>query len=262
MIDTLSSLPSGPPASIGKLTLVAYPVDGHDIEIRPAPVGRDWMEQTDQRFAYRCLPLNIANTYGWEILCASGFVAVWNGEPSLGAISIISDGDAPAPAFSHFGHGVLTFSMPCLFRTEPGFDLMVQGPINRPKDAIAALSAVIETDWSPYTFTMNWVFTRPGTPIRFEKGEPYCHVFPIRRGDLDAVVPEIHALSANATLKAQYGAWSTSRERFNTDLLRPGSQAESEKWQKMYYRGVAPGSENVQSEGHRTRLRVRAFERK
>ena len=56
---------------------------------------------------------------------------------------------ARAPAVSHFGHGILTFHMPCLFRTEPGVDLMVQGPINRPKDAIAPLSGIIETDGRP-----------------------------------------------------------------------------------------------------------------
>jgi hypothetical protein len=150
--------------------------------------------------------------------------------------------------------------MPCLFRTEPGFDLMIQGPINRPKDAIAALSGVIETDWSPYSFTMNWIFTRPGAPVQFDKGEPFCHIFPIRRSDLDAVVPEILALSSNPTLKAQHDAWTASRERFNTELMQPGSQAESEKWQKMYNRGVVPGSDQVQSEGHRTRLRVKPFD--
>ena len=45
-----------------------------------------------------------------------------------------------APALGHFGFGVLTFHVPCLFRTEVGFDLMVTGPINRPKDAIAPLT--------------------------------------------------------------------------------------------------------------------------
>jgi hypothetical protein len=242
--------------------LIAYPINSHPIEIRPAPVEREWMDQTDQRFAYRCLPLNIANTHGWEILCASGFVAVWNGDNDLAGISVVLDGEAPPPAFSHFGHGVLTFHLPCLFRTEPGFDLMVQGPINRPKDAIAALSGVIETDWSPYSFTMNWLFTRPGTPVRFEEGEPFCHIFPIRRGDLDAVVPEIHVLDSAPTLQSQHETWCASRERFNSELLRPGSEAASEKWQKMYYRGVVPGSESLESEDHRTRLRVKSFEKK
>ena len=259
MTDACLPAPSNRSDSSGELKLIAYAIDGHHIEICPAPIDRDWMDRTNQRFAYRCLPVNIANAYGWEILCSSGFVSVWNGEDDLPAISIVPDSEAPPPAVSHFGHGVLTFHVPCLFRTEPGFDLMVQGPINRPKDAIAALSGVIETDWSPYSFTMNWIFTRPGTPVRFEKGEPFCHIFPLRRSDLDAVVPEIRALSSNPTLKAQHDTWTISRERFNTELLQPGSEAESEKWQKMYYRGVAPGSDHVESDEHRTRLRVRSF---
>ena len=35
------------------------------------------MEATNQRYAYRCLPLNIANAYGWEVLCNAGFLAMW-----------------------------------------------------------------------------------------------------------------------------------------------------------------------------------------
>ena len=37
---------------------------------------------------------------------------------------------------------------------------MVTGPFNQPKDAIQPLTAIVETDWAPFTFTMNWKFTR------------------------------------------------------------------------------------------------------
>ncbi len=37
--------------------LTAYVIDGHDMRIRPAPVERQWMDDSDLRFAYRCLPL-------------------------------------------------------------------------------------------------------------------------------------------------------------------------------------------------------------
>ncbi len=177
MTDACLPAPSNRSNSSGELKLIAYAIDGHHIEIRPAPIDRDWMDRTNQRFAYRCLPVNIANAYGWEILCSSGFVSVWNGEDDLPAISIVPDSEAPPPAVSHFGHGVLTFHVPCLFRTEPGFDLMVQGPINRPKDAIAALSGVIETDWSPYSFTMNWIFTRPGNAGAVREGRTFLSHF-------------------------------------------------------------------------------------
>lgn len=137
------------------MDFTAYVIDGHQVDIRPASVDRVWMDETGDRFAYRCLPLAIANAHGWEIGCRSGFTAVWDGTKKQQAIRILADEGTVAPAISHFGSGVLTFHIPCIFRTPPGYDLWVQGPVNRPKDAVAALQAVIETDWAPYSFTMN-----------------------------------------------------------------------------------------------------------
>ncbi len=243
------------------MKLIAYVTEGHQVDIRPAPVERDWMEATDQRFAYRCLPLNIANSYGWELLCRSGFSAIWNGGQTKEAITVVADPDTRAPVLSHFAHGILTFHVPCLFRTEPGIDLMAQGPINRPKDGIAPLSGMIETDWAPYTFTMNWIFTRPGHTVRFEQGEPFCHIFPVRRGELELVEPEVRQLSQEPELHEQYELWNKSRQQFNADLTQPGSAAQAERWQKMYYRGVDPRGNETAVNDHRTRLKLRPFSR-
>ena len=241
------------------MKLVAYVLDGHRVDIRPAPLERNWMEATNQRYAYRCLPLNIANAFGWEILCNAGFVAIWDGRNANDAIIIQSDPGTTPPVVSHFGHGILTFHLPCLFRTEPDDSLMVQGPINRPKDGIAALSGVIETDWAPYSFTMNWLFTRPRVAIRFEQGEPYCHIFPVQCKPLESLEPEMRLLSTNPALKRQHDAWSASRASFNTDLKQPGSEAQTAKWQKLYYRGLVPGGQPAEADTHRTRLRLRPF---
>jgi hypothetical protein len=162
---------------------------------------------------------------------------------------------------SHFGRGVLTFHVAYLFQTDPGVDLVVQGPVNRPKDAIAPLTGIIETDWSPYTFTMNWLFTRAGATVRFERGEPYCHIFPLRRGEMERIKPKLRPLSANPELKRQYETWMVSRNQFNADLKQPGSPAQSEKWQKAYYRGQHPDGEPAKVEDHRTRMRLRPFVR-
>src|SRR5262245_48536330 len=200
------------------MKLTAYVIDGHKLDIRPAPVERRWMEATDQRFAYRCLPLNIANAHGWEILCPSAFTAMWSGGPGLSAVKFKAESTDALPVVSHFGNGTLTFHIPCLFRTEKGFDLMVQGPINRPKHGIAPLCGIVETDWAPYTFTMNWIFTRPGTQVRFEQGEPFCHIFPVKRGELEMLEPELRLLSQEPELKQQLDSWTNSRSQFNADL--------------------------------------------
>ena len=136
--------------------LTAYVIDGHTLDIRPAPRERDWMDRTGERYAYRCLPLDMANALGWELLCQTGFEAAWDGGDALEALQVHPDPGTAAPAVSHFGHGVLTFHVPCLFRSDTGTELLVTGPLNRPRDGIGALSGLVETDWSPYPFTMNW----------------------------------------------------------------------------------------------------------
>ena len=76
------------------------------------------MDATNQRFAYRCLPLTIANQHGWELLCPCAFEAEWNGEVGPHAIRVEPLGGAEGllPG-SHFGEGVLTFHTEYLFRT-------------------------------------------------------------------------------------------------------------------------------------------------
>lgn len=238
--------------------LTAYVLDGLELRIRPAPVERQWMDESEQRFVYRCLPLNIANSYGWEILCTAGFKAVWDGRKGKDSISITSISRHAPSAVSHFGNGVLTFHVPCLFRTDSGVDLYVTGPVNRPKDGVAPLSGIIETDWSPYTFTMNWLFTRPFHEIRFEADEPFCHIFPLRRGEVEEFQPTVRKLSENPDLEREYKQWSESRTAFNTDLNMPGSKAVQEQWQKTYFRGATPSGQ-MGTGDHRNRLRVRPF---
>jgi hypothetical protein len=243
------------------MELTCY-VSGDDggFEIRPAPSRRDWMDAAHERAPYRCLPLVVANGHGWEILSPVGFSAVWNGGQAKDGLVILDDPGTTPPAHSHFGEGILTFRMPLVFRTDPDTDLVVQGPVNRPKDAIAPLTGIVESDWGPFSFTMNWKFTRPNTAIRFMKGEPFCHIFPVRRGALEAIEPRIGPISAAPDFEAEHAEWTAARKRFNEDLLVEGSEARALKWQKHYQRGTAPqGAQGPDS--HRTKSSLRPFKR-
>jgi hypothetical protein len=51
-----------------RFRLVAYRLPRYTGQtLRPGRVARDWMDESRERFAYRCLPLNIANAHGWEV---------------------------------------------------------------------------------------------------------------------------------------------------------------------------------------------------
>ncbi len=242
------------------MKLTAYPTVANPPVLRPAPAGRAWMDALPEAYGYRCLPLTIANAHGWELLSPVSFEAIWNGGPSKDDITINTTDTGMLPT-THFGSGILTFHVGYMFRTDPGISLMAQGPINRPKDAIQALAGVIETDWSPYTFTMNWQFTCKGTTTRFEKGEPFCHIFPVPRGALEAVETEIADFKeSEPTAFEEHKKWSDSRNAFNADLLREQSEARSKKWQKDYYRGYMPSGDKGPGD-HRTKLRLKPFKK-
>lgn len=237
--------------------LLAFALHGLAPKIVPAPVERPWMDATGDRFAYRCLPLNIANAHGWELLCPAAFSAIWDGGPHPGAVRIIDGAEANC-ALGHFGSGVLTFHIPYLFRTDPGFDLYVGGPTNRPKDAIAPLTGIVESDWSPYTFTMNWIFTRPDTLVRFEADEPFACIFPVRRGALESVRPEIRDIASEPDLARQHAEWSAGRSEFNQKLVAHDPEAARQAWQKTYFQGNRPDGSSGPSD-HRSRLRLAPF---
>jgi hypothetical protein len=238
--------------------LIAYPTSGAMPDIRPARASRDWMDRLPDGFAYRCLPLNIANMHGWEIHTSRAFAARWDGGGDREAIQIDDLGGEGVLPISHFGFGVLTFQVPVLFRTPPGINLMVTGPLNEPKHGIFALSGVIETDWSPYSFTMNWRFTAPHVEVRWEAGEPYAFFFPLPRDLLETTEPEVRSLDDEPELAQHYRSWHAARLEFNRDLKNPDSEAVRQRWQKHYYRGLlsdgAPGPPD-----HRIKLRVKPW---
>jgi hypothetical protein len=237
---------------------LSFYATGTEAFLQPAPPTRRWMDETSEAFAYRCLPLNVANAHGWEALCPVGFSARWNGGTGIGAIDIRSAGEARLQPTSIFGHGVLTFHLHGIFRTEPGWNLFATGPVNRPKDSIAPLTGVIETDWAPYSFTMNWLFTRRDCWISFEEKEPFCFVFPVQRGALGDVEPELHDIADNPTLKADFENWTQERRSFNDRLHVTGSAEQKERWRKRYYRGVDMEGRQAIAD-HQAKLRLPDF---
>ena len=233
-----------------------------------APPRRRWMDDSAGRFAYRCLPLVMANQAGWLLRNPITFSASWNGGPSGGDIQILADpsqrgfrrDQGPESVVeSHFGEGILTFQLPYLFRTSPGYNLWVKGPSNLLKDGIQALEGLVETDWSPAPFTMNWKFTRSFQTVTFFEGEPICQVLPYPRGLIEQFEPEVRALADDPELAASYGEWHARRGGFLAERAVPGSEARRKDWQKDYYRGHAPAG--LRFEEHQTAIETKEFSR-
>ena len=224
-----------------------------------APIGRDWMDQAHQRFPYRCLPLVIANQAGWVMNSPAAFEVYWYGGPNKEDLEVRFDGPTDNRVLSHFGAGVVTFTIPFLFRTPPGINLWVKGPTNWIKDGVQALEGVVETDWLASTFTMNWKVTRPNEWIRFARGEPFCMLVPVPRGLAESLAPVRIAINTVPEVEAQYRAWEKSRAGFLHGLTSRDPAAVKRGWQKDYFQGKTQDGKEISE--HQTRLNLREFTR-
>ena len=248
------------------MKLDCFVTSGVDIDIRPASSRRGWMNATEDRFAYRCLPLSIANAHGWVIGCGGGFEAEWNGGDAPQDVRVFPAGDGNVEAQGHFGYGTLTIAPLVVFRTEPGHNLWIMGPPNVFKDGIQPLCAVVESDWIPYHFTMNWKFTRPNHRVRFEKGEPYCFLFSIKRGLPEASEPVLRDLSDDPEIEHQV-EYANSMRSFidHVKLIRGMRESDAKiqnekrlKFQKWYMQGHMPDG-SMTFDAHQKSLDVPEF---
>jgi hypothetical protein len=214
--------------------------------LKPGQVKRQWMDETEQGFARRCLPMLMANQYGWTIHIDKEIKAAWTGQDYIPGTAVVGE------AGRHFGYGIVTFRPPWLFRTPPGWNLLVKGPPNIVKDGIVPLEGLVETDQTAATFTMNWKFTR-STHAIWEPGEAICMIIPVPSVDLleEFVVTE-QSINDVPELKARYQRFLASRTQFNATNVDP------KNWQRDYVKGQDVDGAKWDGD-HKTNIKLKEF---
>jgi hypothetical protein len=250
----VNAVPKGP--TVVKL----HALTEHPPQVRPARARRQWMDDFPDRHAYRCLPLSIANASGWEVLCPIPLEIHWNGGMTVDDIEIVGlkalPNGAPVEHFcrSNFSRGIVTFHLDYVIETEPGWALLATGPFNDPKPTATPLAGIMESDWLPYPFTMNWQLTQQGI-TRFEEGEAFCFFLPLPKNVLPETELQIHRMSDNPEFEARHNQFRNSRDQF-MERIRAGDQdAIKEAWQRHYFVGRYP--DGVLAPEHLNKLRLK-----
>ena len=241
------------------LEMVGYSAWGYHVQIVPAWKRRDWMDAAANGFPYHCLPMALANLSGWFVLAAHDAVAEWNGGPKAEDLTVRVVGEAPyVHIASAVGSGIFTWTIPYIFRTPPGWNLLCRGPANYVRDGISPLEGLTETDWSYASFSMNWKMTRPGT-VEWKAGEPVAMLVPQRRGDLEVFRPRVADLRGNQELWDGYTNWIHERQDFLAAQKRGDMDAVKKRFQKHYFTGQT--NEGTAFEAHQKARNVRPFEK-
>ena len=155
--------------------------------IQPTSRKRTWFHP----HFYRCLPLAIANGYGFIIKSEFDIGFVWNGGNDQKDITFffnesLKELEKKYPRVdSHFGHGVLTIGVPFSLRTPPNVNLLTINPPNHILSNITVMSGSVETDNLRRDFTFNLKIQTPNIEVYLPAGTPLAAVIPIPRYYID-----------------------------------------------------------------------------
>jgi len=145
---------------------------------------RDWFSS----HFYKCLPLSIANQYGFIIKSQYDIDFLWNGGENLEDTSFyIEEGEQNKNYYKYpeikswFGHGIITITLPFTLRTPPSINLMTINPPNYILPNITVMSGVVESDNLRRDFTINLKIQIPNIRVRIPAGTPLAGIIPIPR---------------------------------------------------------------------------------
>lgn len=168
-----------------KVTVHRLYKDKSIFKIVPLRLKREWMTNSKEKFAYKCLPLNIANQYGWAVLAPVDFSVVWWGGTDADDVEVvINEPGFDNSILSYFGESVFTVHPDFILQTPENYSTYIRGIPNQSMPGIKPLDAIVETDWLPFTFTYNFQMLAPGV-YEFKKGDPLFCFFPIERATVE-----------------------------------------------------------------------------
>lgn len=155
---------------------------GDTLEKLRAP--REWFDA----HMYKCLPLSIANQYGFIVKAPYDFTATWVDADPMLPYSVEIDRDEeqdfdryPIVLENTFGRGILTIYPRFLIRTAPLISTWVRQPPNFIKEGVDWLEGVVETDNLKSSFTFNIKFHEKNKPVYFKQGDPLGCFMPYPR---------------------------------------------------------------------------------
>lgn len=180
--------------------------------IKQSRLKRDWMDNTYNKHAYRCLPMTTANVHGWELILPQDVIVQLDAPDTVPRIlsgEMLDGRPLVIPSILN----IVSFCTSWIIKTEPGYSTWISGSPNYVMNGAMPLSASIPTDWWPDEFNMNWYITKVGEPIVFEKGTPFMFFNFYKNDDLLSTTFTVDSISEKEDLMKERSEYWEAKEK-------------------------------------------------
>lgn len=187
--------------------------------VQQSRLQRDWMDNTYKKHAYQCLPMTVANVYGWEMVLENDVVVRWSGGNTVPEIISGATSESGRTVASASIIGMVSFHMGWVLSTEKNISCWFTGSPNYFINGASALTATVPTWWWPDEVQMNWMITAINEDVVFPAGSPFCFFFPYDETIVQSVDIELGDLYEDEELvqaRIKYG-----NEKMKNNVERP-----------------------------------------
>jgi hypothetical protein len=215
---------------------------GDNAEIYQLPARREWMDETADKHAYMCFPLNITNRLGWAISFPEDIRFIWDGitDTTPDHVKIIEGEKFLSRAR---GNATIGFLTGLKFTTDDKTTMLTMPVPNLFVRGAQCYTTLISTSFYYHMLPIAWRLTEPNIEIYIPAGTPVATVIPISLTDLE----ENYLVKIDET-PASEDYWKEATKYGDAAEIKNGVG----DWSKMYrdavdYRGNSVGSHETKS---------------
>lgn len=219
-----------------------YSEQGYDIDDVVEPlighVNRDWFKHVSFSL---CLPLTIANQYGFVVKAAHDIELFWDGTEN--PVQVKSDGfldfNSIQTYLNNFNHGILSIENKFILKTPLDVNILVTQPPNHYIDGIHFMTGIVEADNLRRSFTFNLKVTTPNKTIKIKKGDWLSGFMPIPRFYVESydLVPATKIFSEEVLQNEKSNADNLQWER-NSHKMYGGDRGKVNDSGRRYFKGI------------------------
>lgn len=216
--------------------------EGRTANIEQLQARRDWMDDTNDKHAYMCFPLNLTNRLGWGISFPEDIRFIWDGvtDTTPDHITVLEGHQFVNTAR---GNATISFTTGLKFTTDEMTSMLAMPVPNLFVRGAQCYTTLISTSFFIHMLPVAWRLTEPNVEILIPAGTPVAAVMPI---SLTGLQSEYEMQLSPEGPTQEY--WEEVRKYGDANIIKNGVG----DWSKMYrdavdYEGATVGAHETKS---------------
>lgn len=156
------------------------------VNIKQTRIKRDWMESTWEKHAYKCFPVSLANTIGYELSLPIDVTFVWDGinDSTADHVKVLSGEEF---IYNSRANATISFKTGIVIKSDPNISFLHMPVPNLFNDNYQTFTSVISTSFFDQEFPSAIRILKPDKAITIKADEPFATLMPISLSNMSNI---------------------------------------------------------------------------